>query len=150
MAKYPTQNEIHELFGNLSGKGSPEVFFEAVSPDVDWTVMGTHPLAGRYTSRSEFRAATFGRLGKIMKPSGLGVRNIIGGGDQPWAVVELVLNGVCNNGRTVSNVALLAKADSARLRLRQLLCMVHSVQRRRQNRSSPSIPGQLDGPPSYC
>lgn len=74
--------------------------FERVSPNVDWTVMGTHPLAGRYTSLKDFQQGTLARLGKIMKDPGirLMVRNVIGGGEQDWATVELVANAECKNG----------------------------------------------------
>jgi len=39
-----------------------------------------------------------------MKEPGLKlkVRNVIGGGDQEWAVVELVAEAVCKNGRQTS------------------------------------------------
>lgn len=97
--KYPDASEIHALFSNLSTQ--PETFFERVAHDVDWTVMGTHPLAGRYNSLSDFQAATFARLGKIMKEPGIQLkpRNVIGGGEQEWCTVELVVNGVCENGK---------------------------------------------------
>jgi uncharacterized protein len=32
------------------GRGDGDAFFEHVADDVDWTVMGTHPLAGHYFS----------------------------------------------------------------------------------------------------
>ncbi|CAK1359170.1 unnamed protein product [Cercospora beticola] len=101
--KYPNASEIHALFFNLSTQ--PEAFFERVAHDVDWTVMGTHPLAGRYNSLSDFQAATFARLGKIMKAPGIRLkpRNVIGGGDQGWCTVELVVNGVCENGLAFDN-----------------------------------------------
>ena len=34
--------------------------------DVDWTVEGTHPLAGRYHNKQEFIDATFGRLAGVL------------------------------------------------------------------------------------
>ncbi|GIZ37949.1 hypothetical protein CKM354_000137700 [Cercospora kikuchii] len=101
--KYPDASEIHALFSNLSTQ--PETFFERVAHDVDWTVMGTHPLAGRYNSLSDLQAATFARLGKIMKEPGIRLkpRNVIGGGEQEWCTVELVVNGVCENGLAFDN-----------------------------------------------
>jgi hypothetical protein len=64
--------------------------------------MGTHPCGGHYKSLKEFQEATFQRLGKIMKPPGikLKVRNVIGGEDQEWAVVELVAVAECNSGKS--------------------------------------------------
>jgi ketosteroid isomerase-like protein len=40
-------------------------FFAHVADDVDWTVMGTHPLAGRYRSRDAY-AGTFVKLAKVL------------------------------------------------------------------------------------
>jgi len=45
---YPTRTSIHALFLNMETGNHAEVF-KRVSPDVEWTVMGTHPCAGRYT-----------------------------------------------------------------------------------------------------
>ena len=45
---YPTRMEIEALFRNMESGDHAEVF-KRVSPNVDWTVMGTHPCAGRYT-----------------------------------------------------------------------------------------------------
>jgi hypothetical protein len=45
---YPTRTEIETLFKNMETGNHAEVF-KRVSPNVDWTVMGTHPCAGRYT-----------------------------------------------------------------------------------------------------
>jgi len=96
---YPTRASIHALFHNMETGNAAEVF-KRVSPDVDWTVMGTHPCAGRYTSLKAFQEATFTRLGAIMKPPGLQlkVRNVIGGGEQEWATVELVAVAECESG----------------------------------------------------
>jgi ketosteroid isomerase-like protein len=49
-----------EIFSKLE-QDNGDAFFDHVAEDVDWTVMGTHPLAGRYRSKAEFRAATFER-----------------------------------------------------------------------------------------
>jgi ketosteroid isomerase-like protein len=99
--KYPSRKEIASIFRHLE-TGDPAETFKRVSPDVDWTVMGTHPCAGRYKSLKEFKEATFQRLGKIMKPPGikLKVRNVVGGEDQEWAVVELVAVAECNSGKS--------------------------------------------------
>jgi hypothetical protein len=44
----------------------PEDFFKYVADDVEWTVMGTHPLAGTYHSKTAFREATMERLSSLM------------------------------------------------------------------------------------
>ena len=88
--------------------GNYAAMFERVSPDVDWTVMGTHPCAGRYRSLKDFQQGTFARLGKIMKDPGirLMVRNVIGGEEQAWATVELVAQAECTNGESSKLIAL--------------------------------------------
>lgn len=96
---YPSRDEIHKLFNNMAS-GNYDAFYARVSPNVDWTVLGTHPCAGRYKTLKDFQEGTLVRLGKIMKKPGLNlaVRNVIGGGDAEWATVELVANAECLNG----------------------------------------------------
>jgi ketosteroid isomerase-like protein len=56
---------VKRIFSHLeTGSGDP--FFEHVADNVDWTVEGTHPLAGHYKSRQEFQAHTFARLNGIL------------------------------------------------------------------------------------
>ena len=61
-----TLEYVAKLFENLSIKKT-NIFFDSVTDDVDWTVMGTHPLAGVYKSKTDFLKNTFERLGKILK-----------------------------------------------------------------------------------
>jgi uncharacterized protein len=64
--------------------------------------MGTHPLAGRYASRSAFKAGTFSKLGKVLAGGAqLRVTNVIIKGD--LAVVELVSNATARNGMRFDN-----------------------------------------------
>jgi uncharacterized protein len=39
------------LFKNLESSDTQARFWAQVSDDVDWTVEGTHPLAGRYREK---------------------------------------------------------------------------------------------------
>ena len=41
-------------------------FFEHVADNVDWTVMGTHPLAGHYDSKKAFIEGTFAKLDQVL------------------------------------------------------------------------------------
>ena len=77
-------------------------FFEHVAADVDWTVMGTHPLAGHYTSKADFIAGTFAKLGKVL-PNGaqLHVDELIVTGDV--AIVELHSEATAKNGLRFDN-----------------------------------------------
>ena len=101
-SKYPSRDEIEKIFKHME-TGDFASTFERVSPDVDWTVMGTHPCAGRYSSLKDFQKSTITRLGNIMKEPGirLMVRNVIGGGDQEWATVELIAAAECKSGESV-------------------------------------------------
>ncbi len=54
MAPYPTKTEI-ELFASSLGTSDPSPFFDRVSPNVVWDVMGTHPAAGHFTSLGPHR-----------------------------------------------------------------------------------------------
>jgi ketosteroid isomerase-like protein len=56
---------LKKIFSHLE-KGDYKLFWDYVSEDVTWTVEGTHPLAGKYTSLSEFRKATFDRLQHVL------------------------------------------------------------------------------------
>ena len=78
---------VRKIFAHLE-TGSGNQFFAHVAEDVDWTVQGTHPLAGHYTSKQDFHAHTFARLNKIL-PGGtqLHVEQVFTDGD--WAIVEL-------------------------------------------------------------
>ena len=83
MAPYPTRSEIEAIFKNME-TGNYAATFERISPNVDWTVIGTHPYAGQYTSLEDFKKYTLARLGKIMKEPGIRliVRSVISGGEQ--------------------------------------------------------------------
>jgi uncharacterized protein len=55
------------LFGLLQDPQTAPAFFDRVADDVNWTVMGTHPLAGTYMSKTSFARATFDRLTPLMR-----------------------------------------------------------------------------------
>src|SRR5580692_8259541 len=92
---------VREIFSALE-HGNGAAFFDHVADDVDWTVMGTHPLAGRYTSKEQFIAGTFAKLGQVL-PQGaqLHVEHVIVKDDQ--AVVELHSLATAKNGMRFDN-----------------------------------------------
>ena len=55
------------LFAKLQDRSTQPEFFARVADDVDWTVQGTHPLAGRYHSKAQFIEATFNRLDGVLR-----------------------------------------------------------------------------------
>ena len=81
---------------------SPGEFFQHVADDVHWTVLGTHPLAGCYTSKQEFQEATFAWLGKLFDTSlKLCTRQVLVDGDQ--AAVELFMRATTKRGMQFNN-----------------------------------------------
>jgi hypothetical protein len=92
---------VRNVFKGLeTGDGAD--FFQHVASDVDWTVMGTHPLAGHYPSKAAFVAGTFAKLGKVL-PEGaqLSVEHLIVTDDA--AVVELKSRATARNGMRFDN-----------------------------------------------
>jgi ketosteroid isomerase-like protein len=55
-----------QIFAGLA-QGDGAGFFAHVADDVDWTVMGTHPLAGPYMSKADFVAGTFAKLARCCR-----------------------------------------------------------------------------------
>jgi ketosteroid isomerase-like protein len=96
-----TPERVREVFKGLED-GDGAAFFKQVADDVDWTVMGTHPLAGRYRSKKDFIAGTFAKLGEVL-PQGaqLHVEHLIVKDDQ--AVVELHSLATAKNGIRFDN-----------------------------------------------
>jgi ketosteroid isomerase-like protein len=94
-------DRVRSIFRGLEN-GDGAAFFEQVADDVDWTVMGTHPLAGQYPSKKAFIAGTFTKLGQVL-PQGaqLHVENVIVQDDQ--AVVELHSLATAKNGMRFDN-----------------------------------------------
>lgn len=92
---------VRRIFAGLE-HGDGAAFFEHVADDVDWTVMGTHPLAGHYKSKADFAAATFAKLGKVL-PDGaqLHVDGLFIDGDV--AIVELHSQATAKSGFRFDN-----------------------------------------------
>jgi ketosteroid isomerase-like protein len=96
-----TSDYVRKIFRGLE-HGDGTAFFAHVADDVDWTVMGTHPLAGNYLSKADFIAGTFAKLGQVL-PQGaqLHVEHLIVKGDE--AVVELHSLATATNGMRFDN-----------------------------------------------
>jgi uncharacterized protein len=82
-----TNDFVRNIFKGLQN-GDGAAFFAHVADDVDWIVMGTHPLAGHYASKKAFIAGTFDKLARVL-PQGaqLHVEHLMVKDEQ--AVVEL-------------------------------------------------------------
>ena len=96
-----TPDRVREMFKGLE-KGDGAAFFERVADNVDWTVMGSHPLAGHYRSKKDFIAGTFAKLGQVLKHGAqLHVEHLLVNDDQ--AVVELHSLATAKNGMRFDN-----------------------------------------------
>ena len=96
-----TSDRVREIFKGLEN-GDGAAFFEWVSDDVDWIVMGTHPLAGHYRSKKAFREGTFAKLGQVLQNGAqLHVEDLIVKDDE--AVVELHSLATAKNGMRFDN-----------------------------------------------
>jgi len=92
---------VRGLFANLE-HGKSDAFFEHVADDVNWTVMGTHPLAGNYRTKSSFLAHTFARLNKILKEGVvLRVTDVLVDGER--AAVEMESLSTALDGKPFDN-----------------------------------------------
>ena len=93
--------QIRHIFKNLEN-GDGQQFFAHVADDVDWTVEGTHPLAGHYRSKADFVSHTFEKLNKVLpKGAELYVEHALVSGE--WAVVELRSLATAKNGLRFDN-----------------------------------------------
>lgn len=61
------RDDRSQLFGLLGHPETVTTFFDRVADDVRWTVHGTSPISGCFTSKSEFVDATFQRLAAVMR-----------------------------------------------------------------------------------
>jgi len=96
-----TKEEISQLFSYFV-KNESEKFFDQVIDDVQWTVMGTHPLAGHYNSKRAFLDAIFYRLSKILQKGIISkIKNIYL--DNMTAIVEMESLSTANNGKPFDN-----------------------------------------------
>lgn len=96
-----SSSQVRDIFKGLE-HGDGAAFFQHVAEDVDWTVMGTHPLAGHYAGKQAFIAGTFAKLGRVL-PRGaqLHVEHTMTQGAQ--AVVELRSLATAKNGMRFDN-----------------------------------------------
>jgi uncharacterized protein len=72
---------VREAFGHWE-QGNSQPFFALVADDVQWTVIGTTPVSGTYTSKQAFTDGAVGGLTKRLKgPIMATIRNVLADGD---------------------------------------------------------------------
>jgi uncharacterized protein len=97
-----THDAVRALFENLETNNA-ETFFNRVSANVHWTVMGTHPLAGVYNTKQDFLNATFKRLNQILNEGVvLKIKDVYI--DGMTAIVEMESLSTAKNGKPFNNV----------------------------------------------
>ena len=90
------------LFRNLQSPATQPQFWARVADDVDWTVEGTHALAGRYHNKKEFIHATFSRLAGVLQGGvKLQVEHVYVDGDT--TIAELLSTSATNEGASFDN-----------------------------------------------
>ncbi|MEA3215622.1 MAG: uncharacterized protein QOJ19_1778 [Acidimicrobiia bacterium] len=63
-------------------RGDSRPFFSLLDPEVNWTVIGTTPISGAYSSKKAFLTAAAGKLtDKLDGPIMAKVRNVLADGD---------------------------------------------------------------------
>ena len=94
-------SRVRDIFKSLVAGNGGE-FFTHVADNVDWTVEGTHPLAGHYRSKADLLSHTFEKLAKVLQQGAqLQVQHALVSGD--WAVVELRSLASAQNGLRFDN-----------------------------------------------
>lgn len=90
------------LFETLQSAETQPQFWAHVADDVDWTIEGTHPLAGRYRNKDAFVDASFARLAGVL-PGGakLELKHLYVDGDT--AIAELHSTSTTNEGAQFAN-----------------------------------------------
>ncbi|KAL8751540.1 MAG: hypothetical protein Q9199_006343 [Rusavskia elegans] len=102
-ASYPSIHEIEEIF--QKGEGGHEGFIDHFDPKVQLTVVGhDHHLAGESSGLDTLKDDHFAHFAEIMdfsKPNKVEIVRVIGGGESPWACVEVVATGKSKAGKKV-------------------------------------------------
>ncbi len=96
-----SRKEITDIFALLASD-QPARFYDHVADDVHWTVLGTHPLAGSFSSKAAFQEADVKPIGALFdKPLKVQVRRILIDGDV--AVAELFSHATTKDGLPYDN-----------------------------------------------
>ncbi|KAL6400113.1 ketosteroid isomerase [Ilyonectria robusta] len=114
---YLTKEELESIFADQPlANGGP--FWSRVSEDVEWTIMGSGPGTGRYTSLTELWGNTIGKLIKALRdPPQLNMVHVFFGGENyEWTSMELEARGTRKSGHGV------IEARSSSLFFRQEVC----------------------------
>nr|ANF07282.1 ketosteroid isomerase-like protein [Paecilomyces fulvus] len=101
--KYASQPYIYDSYKHLAQNMFK--LLDKIQPDVDFTIVGHHPVSGHYRDLKHVWINAFWRLTNCflaVYPEEFDVTllYIHGGCDQQWSVQEVLFHGRANNGRT--------------------------------------------------
>ncbi|KAJ3580039.1 hypothetical protein NPX13_g517 [Xylaria arbuscula] len=103
---HPTSTQIRDIFQHLQDGDAATFYAKYVADDVHWTVMGTHALSGVYENKKDFLSLSASRIAAVLDgPMKLNIVKVIGGGDEEWAVVEMVADARLKNGKLADILA---------------------------------------------
>ncbi|KAL8887750.1 MAG: hypothetical protein Q9215_004724 [Flavoplaca cf. flavocitrina] len=118
MPPYPTVHQIEEIF--QTGEGGPEGFIDHIDPKVQVYIVGhDHHLAGEISGKDTLKDDHFAHFADLMdfdKPNKLEILRVIGGGDSPWACVEVICTGKSKAGKIPPAFALFSAFPRSDLR----------------------------------
>ncbi|KAL8806445.1 MAG: hypothetical protein Q9182_001360 [Xanthomendoza sp. 2 TL-2023] len=104
MAPYPSVHQIEEIF--LDGEAGPDLrerFASYFDPKIQMTILGEdHHAAGEHQGSDSVKDDHFGLFMDVLdlsKPNKVNVQRVIGGGESPWACVEIFFDGKTKAGK---------------------------------------------------
>ena len=101
MAPYPTSHEIEDIFRWRESPDTMSKFDERLAKNLDATVIGhDHHLSGHHKGLDAWKENNRARQeGMLDMSKGIQLDvNVIGGGDSPWACVEMKTTGKAKSG----------------------------------------------------
>ncbi len=98
--KYTSQPKMYDMLSTFAADTT--FFFTMVHENVDWTIVGHHPLAGHYPTSKLFFVNTLWRLRSAFDTTRFYVRAVAlhAGCNSPWSVQELDYHGSLKGGET--------------------------------------------------
>ena len=100
---YPSAHEIEDIFQLRESVDTQDQFTEYLAKNVEATVMGDdHHLSATHKGVDALVENNKDRLVGMQdraKPFSLDIINVIGGGESPWACVEMKTHGRAKSGQ---------------------------------------------------
>ena len=99
MAPYPTAHEIEDIFRYRESPDTMSLWDERLAANLDGTVMGhDHHLSGQFKGVDAWKDQLRASIDGMRKATSMEIINVIGGGESPWACVEIRTTGKAKSG----------------------------------------------------